>query len=376
MKFNLLTPGDPAPWFTQRASSHPDFSFSQAAGRYVVLCFFGRSAEPSSQAALQILKEKQALFDVAKIAFFGVTVDPQDEHAEILRNPHPGAQYFWDIDASASRLYGAVPVEVPAGGKVQYRQAWFVLDPTLRIMAIFPFTGEDAGRHEVVRFLERLPPVNLFAGFEVHAPILVLPNVFERDFCRELVAQYERHGGEESGFMREIDGKTKSLSDPKHKRRSDYLVTDATTINGVRARINRRVVPEIHKVHQFRATRLERYLVGCYDAESGGHFSPHRDNTTKGTAHRRFAVSINLNADFEGGELSFPEYGSRLFKPPPGCAIVFSCALMHAVSRVRQGRRYAFLPFLYDEAAAKIRDENLAFVEGAGAAPRPPAQET
>ena len=129
-------------------------------------------------------------------------------------------------------------------------------------------------------------------------------------------------------------------------------------------RIRRRIVPEILKVHQFKATRMERYIVSCYAAEDGGHFHAHRDNTTKGTAHRRFAVSINLNEDFEGGEIGFPEYGPRSFKMATGGAVVFSCSLLHAVSRVTSGRRYAFLPFLYDDAAAKVREQNLRFVEG------------
>jgi predicted 2-oxoglutarate/Fe(II)-dependent dioxygenase YbiX len=125
----------------------------------------------------------------------------------------------------------------------------------------------------------------------------------------------------------------------------------------------RRVVPEILKVHQFQVTRMERYIVSCYAAEDGGHFRAHRDNTTKGTAHRRFAVSINLNGDFDGGEVSFPEYGPRSFKAPPGGAVVFSCSLLHAVSQVTRGRRYAFLPFLYDDAAARIREENNRFLD-------------
>ena len=76
---------------------------------------------------------------------------------------------------------------------------------------------------------------------------------------------------------------------------------------------------------------------------------------------------INLNDDFDGGEVSFPEYGPRSFKPPPGGAVVFSCSLLHAVSRVTRGRRYAFLPFLYDDAAAKIREANNQFLgQGVG----------
>jgi hypothetical protein len=87
--------------------------------------------------------------------------------------------------------------------------------------------------------------------------------------------------------------------------------------------------------------QMERFLVGCYRAEDSGHFAPHRDNTTKGTAHRRFAASVNLNSDFDGGEVSFPEYNPRGFKPPPGGAVVFSCSLLHSVSKVTRGQRYA-----------------------------------
>jgi len=65
--------------------------------------------------------------------------------------------------------------------------------------------------------------------------------------------------------------------------------------------------------------------------------------------------------------VSFPEYGPRSFKPPPGGAVVFPCALLHAVSPVTRGRRYAFLPFLYDEEAAKLREANSQFLaEGGG----------
>ena len=123
----------------------------------------------------------------------------------------------------------------------------------------------------------------------------------------------------------------------------------------------------MRKAFQFNPTRIERNIVACYDGAEGGHFRAHRDNTTKGTAHRRFAVSINLNDGFEGGEVSFPEYGPRSFKAPPGGAVVFSCALLHAVSKVTSGRRYAFLPFLYDDEAAKVREANAAFLgEGLG----------
>jgi predicted 2-oxoglutarate/Fe(II)-dependent dioxygenase YbiX len=93
-------------------------------------------------------------------------------------------------------------------------------------------------------------------------------------------------------------------------------------------------------------------------------FRPHRDNTTKGTAHRRFACTINLNAeDYDGGNLRFPEFGPNEYRAPTGGAVVFSCSLLHEARPVTRGRRYAFLPFFYDDAGARIREANLAFVD-------------
>jgi predicted 2-oxoglutarate/Fe(II)-dependent dioxygenase YbiX len=103
--------------------------------------------------------------------------------------------------------------------------------------------------------------------------------------------------------------------------------------------------------------------VACYEGTVGGHFRAHRDNTTKGTAHRRFAVSLHLNTGkYEGGYLRFPEFGPQLYIAPAGGAVVFSCSLLHEATPVTRGRRYMFLPFLYDDEAAKIREANRKFL--------------
>ncbi len=104
----------------------------------------------------------------------------------------------------------------------------------------------------------------------------------------------------------------------------------------------------------FDVTRIERYVVSCYDAADGAVFHAHRDSTTFGTAHRKFACSINLNDGFAGGDLRFPEFGPRTYRPPLGGAVVFSCTLLHEATQVTAGRRYAFLPFFYDEAGAEV----------------------
>lgn len=365
--YAMIGAGDPAPWFTQASTSNPRYTFDTAAGRYIVLCFFGSAGLPEGAAALKAVQKHRALFDDTRASFFGVSIDPQDHAQHRIQESMPGIRFFCDFDRSVSRLYGAVPRETAEGEALQMRLFWLILDPTLRVIAHIPFARDGSDKTRVFEELRNLPPPDRFAGFEVPPPILVLPGVFEPGFCNALIDAYERDGGAESGFMREIDGKTTQVHDHAHKRRRDYTIEDKETIGAVQARIRRRVAPEIEKIFAFTPTRMERYIVGCYAAEDGGHFRPHRDNTTRGTAHRRFAVSINLNADFEGGEVGFPEYGARRFKAPPGGAVIFPCALLHTVTPVTSGRRYAFLPFLYDEAAAKLREENARFLaEGSG----------
>jgi predicted 2-oxoglutarate/Fe(II)-dependent dioxygenase YbiX len=235
----------------------------------------------------------------------------------------------------------------------------------LRVLKLIPFRPDGADGAEVLAFLEGLPPVERFTGQEHQAPVLMLPNVFEPELCARLIGLYEAHGGTESGFMRERSGKTVLVNDPVHKRRKDYTIEDQALVEETKQRIARRIAPEIARAFQFNATRIERFIVACYAAEDDGHFNAHRDNTTKGTAHRRFAVSLNLNDDYDGGEISFPEYGPKGFRPAPGAAVVFSCSLLHAASKVTRGKRYVFLPFLYDEAAAAIREKNNPYLDPA-----------
>jgi predicted 2-oxoglutarate/Fe(II)-dependent dioxygenase YbiX len=312
----------------------------------------GSAEQPLAAAALAEVTRRRAIFDDTKASFFGVSIDPDDEQGRVAESL-PGLRWFWDHDQAVSRLYGATPPDSEAKDQVTYRPFWLVLDPQLRCMFTAPITQTGA----VLDFIAAAPAPGDHAGAPLHAPVLILPRVLEPDLCRRLIAAYEAGGGQASGFMRDVDGKTRLLLDPAHKRRSDHELVDPALRQGAAARIRERLIPEVAKAFQFQATRMERYLVGCYDAAEGGHFRAHRDNTTAGTAHRRFAVTINLNAeDYEGGDLSFPEFGPRRYRAPTGGAVVFSCSLLHMVDPITAGRRFAFLPFLYDEAAAKERE--------------------
>ena len=79
---------------------------------------------------------------------------------------------------------------------------------------------------------------------------------------------------------------------------------------------------------------------------------------------------MNLNGDYEGCDLIFPEFGRRTYRAPVGGAIVFSCGALHEVTPITKGKRYAFLPFLYGEAEAQeAHGEQRAAARGRSALP-------
>jgi predicted 2-oxoglutarate/Fe(II)-dependent dioxygenase YbiX len=176
----------------------------------------------------------------------------------------------------------------------------------------------------------------------------------EAELCEQLIALHAADGGTLTGVMRDAGDRTVAVMD-ELKRRRDVLVSDAGLQATLRERLERRLFPQIERTLGFKVTHIERFVVGCYAADDGGVFHAHRDDVTQATAHRRFACSINLNDDFAGGDLRFPEFGTRTYRPPPGGAVVFSCKLLHEATRITAGRRYAFLPFFHDDAGEAVR---------------------
>ena len=107
--------------------------------------------------------------------------------------------------------------------------------------------------------------------------------------------------------------------------------------------------PALLRAFHFTVTAHEAYRVGCYDAAARGGFSPHRDDDNPAVAARRFALSVNLNPGaYEGGGLHLPEHGA-LLHTPQGAAAVYSASLLHAVTEVTRGRRFALVGFFRGE---------------------------
>ena len=357
VEYISLETGDPAPQFSQRGlSGH--FNLGNLGGGVIVLAFFLTSSMGVGQAVLDIIAQRKHIFDGEKIRFVGITLDPKDE---TRLSDAPGFHTVLDSDGKVARRYGVIPSKAPPGTTtIQFRPRLIVLDPRLRVTANIELKTDGNDAQRIIADIEALPALAA-AEPPLFAPVLIVPRVFPPEFCRQLIAGFEAQERPETGVVSQTSAEGSTVViDRDFKRRRDHTITDPAMIDTFKAMIKRRLLPEIAKAFQFQVTHIERHVISRYSAQEKGHFRAHRDNNSSATRYRRFATSINLNSEYEGGTLRFPEFGPQTFKPPVGGAVVFSCSLLHAVSEVTQGQRYAYLPFFYDDAAAKLVEESRA----------------
>ena len=342
--------GDLVPWFIGRTAENPRYAFDTTGGLNVLLTFTASASGPFERKLLTGLSNVPQLFDEKDSKWFIVSPDPDDEAPGRLPLRIPGIRGFYDRDHEIASAFG---VEYKPGQPISY-----LISPRQQIFGIILSGDPERQINTIARVLENSIPVADIDRVWGSAPIVIVPYVFDSNLCKELIARYDRQGGAPSGFMQEIDGRTVGVHDDRHKVRRDIVLTDSALIDMIHGLFKQRVMPQIQRAYQYQGQYMERYIVACYDSAEGGHFGRHRDNGTAGTAHRRFAATVNLNDDYDGGELRFPEFGTRTYHPPSGAALVFSCSLLHQVLAMRRGKRYAFLPFIYDEKGARTRYEN------------------
>ena len=244
-----------------------------------------------------------------------------------------------------------VPMLLAQGGGVSFGQAGLglrlrviVFDPNQRVAASFDSrplaaaaetignlansVGSDDGADQAVR--------------TAAAPVLVLPRVFEREFCAQVIRLWEKGDHTDSG----VSSRYGNVGMLDLKRTEDYQINEPMMQKAISDRLAYRIGPELVKVFAYdREFGFDAHVVLSYSAEGRHFFAAHRDNGAPTTADRSFAVSLNLNDDFEGGELVFPEYSATRVSPPLGAAAVFSCSVLHEARPVTRGRRFVLTTF-------------------------------
>ncbi len=341
--------GEPAPLFAAPCGTAERYNLGVAGGRWIVLMIFGTLDYAVSVDALTLAMRDRDLFNDADAAFFGVSMDPADRDDRGIKNSEPGVRFFWDFDSEIGRLYGLADT----GGLTP---AVFLLDAALRVVMAEPIEATD-------KIMDRLKAELEKAAKPATAPVLIMPRIFEPELCQILMTYFDEGGATESGFTEDVGGRTLYRTNAKLKRRRDVTISHDEMVEAVRLRLEPRLFPMIKRFFNWQPAHIERYLICRYDDADNGFFMAHRDDVTLGTAHRKFAVSINLNAeDYDGGDLRFPEFGRQTYRPPTGGAAVFCCSMLHEATPVTRGQRYVVVPFLYDDEGARLREANLEFV--------------
>lgn len=277
--------------------------------------------------------------------------DLPPEHMVFLVGRDPGelgARSFLDPEAGVHTAYG---IQDAAAAVV------LVLDRNVRVAAVRQAESSQDTATLAAEVAGIAADLDAAAGSDAaantpafaarHAPVLLVPDAVDDEMCDRLIAAWHDADPVATGVETMADGRHVEALDDLRKRRRDHVVTDPELLRALTSHVGRRVIPEVMKAFAFSARQFEGFKLGCYTADDAGFFAAHRDNLSQTTAHRQFALSINLNDDYEGGELCFPEYGPQRYRPERGEALVFSGTHLHEVRPVTRGRRFVLLSFLF-----------------------------
>jgi predicted 2-oxoglutarate/Fe(II)-dependent dioxygenase YbiX/peroxiredoxin len=362
--------GDPVPWFRAQSLRGEPVDLHVSAGRWIVLAFLGSLSESHTQKRLAMLVKLAASCSEDHLMIYALLSAPPGDAARLATMNRANLKFIADYGGAVGAYYGARHAQQTVGHLEYETPRTVVLDPMLRAVANIPCqpARQEEEQHDRIleQFLDELPLVENAAGVPLTAPVLMVPRVFDFAFCEHLIKLFDKIGGTDSGFLVERGGQPATVTDHERKSRHDLVLVGPELCQMIRRHIVARLLPAVALYFQFAATHMDRYVVACYDSASGGHFLRHRDNMTAGVEHRRFAVSINLNSDYEGCNLIFPEFGRRAYRAPAAGALVFSCGALHEVTPITKGKRYAFLPFLYGDADVKKSLKNNALLQTIG----------
>jgi len=315
------------------------FSLDAQAGRSVVLLFAGNLPLADVSKALAALQASAQAFSACGADLVALVEIETSATPQYLGSPAPGVRIVF---SNAQVFEG--------WGFKHRRPALVALDRAGRIVGP-PLIASPAAVATHLAALAARPREAAFDDAQP-APVLVVPDVLSASLCRELIQHFEADQPVFGGMAgHDAGGAAVHKIDAGKKHRYDLVLGPGDPyLNQVLAGVVSRCVPEIARAFHVQVAHTDRLLLARYD-DSGGYFKRHRDNAAPSVAFRQFALSLNLNDDFEGGHVLFPEYNDRRYRPPAGAGVVFSCSLLHEAAPVTRGRRYCALTFLHDAAA-------------------------
>lgn len=351
-----IQPGDFCPPFEATAADGQPVQLDgdALAGRPRLIVFVREPDEPEAAAALGRLTawaEHLRRLDCRVFVVLPLAPAAAADRAGALDLPFP---VLCDPDSKLARAL--IPALTRPRGPAL---ASLLLRPNRQVQAILGTETEDHGDvasayvekqgHERAWRLQTGP----------QAPVLFVPDVFSPVDCQRLTTVFTMQGNEYLEPGHGTKGRTRDykmrIPDYGRNDRIDHWVINPDTTKFIADRLFARVAPMVQKAFHYRLTKYERFRIGRYEAANDargivGAAHGHRDNTEPRVAHRRFACSVNLNAEaHDGGGIVFPEFCGTEYAPRTGEALVFSSSLLHQVMPVRRGTRYTLLSFLFGD---------------------------
>ncbi len=306
---------------------------AEVTGRPALLLLAERLGEGAGATLWSLLGAQAARLAAAGIELFAIGGDTPTVLAGLTPPDGVPSLVVRDGEQRLTRLLlGGLPARLLA------------LDPNQRALSVLPVANPLAQLEAAVAaVLAWRLAIGDSAPAGIGAPVLVLPRVIPPELCSALIQLWE--DGNQEG--RVSAGSNENFYSADRKKNREHVVTDPVLSQQVLRFVSRRIGPELAKVFNYtQAYRFESFIVLGYQVERQDFFGRHRDRYLP-EHPRRFAMSLNLNDDYDGGWLRFPEYSNQLYRPPAGGACVFSCSLLHEALPVTRGRRFTLTTFFH-----------------------------
>ena len=157
---------------------------------------------------------------------------------------------------------------------------------------------------------------------------MLVSDILTPAWCGRLIRYWESDAAKLTNHVASAEAKS-NVCDVAAKQRHDAPVNDPELARALVQILDRRVMSELARYFGCVVREGETLRIGCYEAAEEGRFHMHRDTNMAVTMRRRFALSLNLNDDYEGGFLRFPEFPGLIYRPAAGSGVVFSCSPLH-----------------------------------------------
>lgn len=341
----LATPFETRDEQSRRVRLHDD----HLSGRYMILALLGDAESPAAISLLRTLAGHEARLDAAKATVLAVSVSSD---AARNRQCKRAAGFPWPILCDAS---GSIFASYGLHKEQDRLNRLVLLTPYRQIRCWFDIDGQDDADTHLETLMTMLEQSQAAASEDLrwnppHAPVLIVPNVLSPEECGRLVEAVET----DTPFMvrrpqpGEIDGNYRiPVYEYDRQDRVDLIIKDRAMLAFLDERLFGRVTPMIRKAFAYDVTRREDLHIARYVGKREGCEIGHRDNTEPAGAHRRFALSMSLNDDYEGGGIVFGEFSPKGYRVPAGTAMVFSSSLLHEVQETTSGVRYNLISHLF-----------------------------